>query len=449
MTLELGGLHDFLGRARWFGGKGRTFSLGEVRQVGAVGPVAVLLAEVTYDDGERELYQLPVVRYDEPQPHLEHALIGPWDSAGKGGFAYDAVHDREAMAAYLRAFIDPPERAQLVFVRLPGHDLDPDAQASLFSGEQSNSSVFFGEDAVLKLFRKITPGENPDVTTHRALTESGSAHVAALYGWIELSDDAGISHLGMLQPFLRTASDGWDLALASVRNLFAEADLHAEEVGGDFAGEAERLGETLAEIHAQLRVAFPTVEIAAGDLAERMAQRLDAAIEVVPELDAHRAGARELFTAVTGLGQVPAQRIHADLHLGQTLRTVAGWKIVDFEGEPVKPLAERLAPDSPWRDVAGLTRSFDYAPHAVAASLGDVDEDVRHQRAVRAAEWARRNRQAFLASYAGEGGLSSSDRILLTAYVVDKAIYECVYEARNRPTWLSIPVAAVARLTGG
>ena len=178
-----------------------------------------------------------------------------------------------------------------------------------------------------------------------------------------------------------------------------------------------------------------------------MAQRLDAALEVVPDLAEHRTGARDLFAAVAALGQVPVQRIHADLHLGQTLRTVNGWKIVDFEGEPAKPLAERLTPDSPWRDVAGMLRSFDYAPHAVAASLGDEDENVLHQRRVRATEWASRNRDAFLDAYTGEGGLGDMDRVLLTAYVVDKAVYECVYEARNRPNWLSIPLAAVARLT--
>lgn len=435
-------LAPFIGRSRWFGGKGRDFTVTGEKVVGTLGDsprVEVVLVEITYTGAETELYQVPLALYDDLQDHLEHALVG----TRNGRYAYDAVQDRHAMAAYLRAFGEAPvAQGDLRFVRLEGHDLDPDATASLFSGEQSNSSVFFGEDAVLKLFRKVTPGENPDVTTHRALTEAGSTHVAALYGWIEHGDE----QLGMLQQFLRTASDGWGQALASVRDLFAEADLHAEEVGGDFAGEAARLGDALAEVHHQLRDAFATSTMPASVLAEVMAQRLDAAIGVVPQLAEHADGARAVFAAVAGLGEVPVQRVHGDLHLGQTLRTVAGWKFVDFEGEPAKPLSERLLPDSPWRDVAGMTRSFDYAPHAVAASMPAEDADVEHQRGIRADEWARRNRRAFLAAYCGESGLGPADRTLLTAYVVDKAVYECLYEARNRPNWLSIPLEGVARL---
>ncbi|GAA4802327.1 hypothetical protein ACFQ0K_12940 [Nocardioides caeni] len=455
---------DFLAQSRWFGGKGRDFEVTRAEEIGRVpGPpdVVVVLAEVDYGSGETESYQLPLALYDEEQPHIDRALVGRWP-AGDGRFAYDAVHDRVAMAAYLRAFGDAPSTGaagnELTFVRLPGHELDLDAAASPFSGEQSNSSVFFGEDCVLKIFRKVTPGENPDVTTHRVLTESGSTHIAHLYGWVEspLVEVRGApatsletTHLAMLQQFLRTASDGWEIALASVRDLFAEADLHAAEVGGDFASEAARLGEALAEIHGQLRDAFGTDTVDAGFVADQMAARLAAAIEVVPGLAEHADGARTAFGALAGLGEIPVQRVHGDLHLGQTLRTVLGWKVVDFEGEPAKPLAERLLPDSPWRDVAGMTRSFDYAPHAVAASLPEDDPDVRHQRATRAGEWARRNRRAFLASYCGEAGFGATDRTLLTAYVVDKAVYECVYEARNRPTWLPIPLEGVARLVAG
>ncbi|MBM7519664.1 maltokinase N-terminal cap-like domain-containing protein [Nocardioides nitrophenolicus] len=434
-------LAPFLERSRWFGGKGRTFAVTgsrELLRLGSDPELVLLLVEVTYDDGgDRELYQVPLALYDEPQDRLEHALVGRWpDETGRP--AYDAPQDRAATAHLLRAFGNRPG-----FVRLPGHDLDLDAVGSLFSGEQSNSSVLFGEDSVLKLFRKVTPGENPDITTHRVLTEAGSPHVAQLYGWIEVED----LQLGMLQQFLRTASDGWDLALASVRDLFAEADLHAEEVGGDFASEAARLGSALAEVHAQLAESFPTTSLPGADLAAGMTERLAAAVEVVPELAAHADAAREVFATVAALGEVPVQRVHGDLHLGQTLRTVLGWKLVDFEGEPAKPLAERVLPDSPWRDVAGMLRSFDYAPHAVAESMPEEDPDVLHQRGVRADEWARRNRKAFLAAYLGGQPLWPAARALLTSYVIDKAVYECVYEARNRPTWLPIPLAGVARLT--
>ena len=131
---------------------------------------------------------------------------------------------------------------------MPGHELDLTTHSTLFSGEQSNSSVVFGDDSLMKVFRKVTPGDNPDIEIHEALTEAGNDNVAALYGWLEVPGHDGEPplHLAMLQQFLRTASDGWDLALASVRDLFAEADLHADEVGGDFAGEAHRLGVATA-----------------------------------------------------------------------------------------------------------------------------------------------------------------------------------------------------------
>jgi maltokinase len=147
---------------------------------------------------------------------------------------------------------------------------------------------------------------------------------------------------------------------------------------------------------------------------------------------------------VAALDGVALQRIHGDLHLGQTLRTSVGWKIVDFEGEPVKPLAERRLPDSPWRDVAGMLRSFDYAPHVVTRQV-EEDPDGHTQREFRTEEWAHRNRNHFLVAYAG-GELSAGEQALLDAYVADKAVYETVYETRNRPTWVSIPLEAIARI---
>jgi maltokinase len=254
----------------------------------------------------------------------------------------------------------------------------------------------------------------------------------------------------MLQQFLRTASDGWELALTSVRNLFAEADLYADEVGGDFAAEAQRLGEAVARIHLLLAEHFPTVARTTDDrraLASAMHERLDAALEVVPELAPHVDRLRELFDAVGSITSDTAQRVHGDLHLGQTLRTAKGWKIVDFEGEPAKPLAERVVPDSPWRDVAGMLRSFDYAPRVAAMTAAATGDDGSEQRAFRAAEWSARNQAAFLEAYAGRE-LTADEETLLAAYVADKAVYECVYEARNRPTWLSIPMAALSQPTG-
>ncbi len=168
----------------------------------------------------------------------------------------------------------------------------------------------------------------------------------------------------------------------------------------------------------------------------------------MPALDEHAPALRELFGAVGSLPAGTVQRIHGDLHLGQTLRTAKGWKIVDFEGEPAKPLGERVRPDSPWRDVAGMLRSFDYAPRVAAITAASADDTGSEQRSFRAAEWSARNQAAFLEAYAGHA-LDGDEQTLLAAYVADKAVYECVYEARNRPTWLAIPMAALNQILGG
>jgi len=452
-------LEPFLTQARWFGGKGRDCTITEVRRVAEVpggpadgGPrVAIDLAVVSYDDGDEDLYQLPLAFYAEPQGRLEHALIGQWDDPDFGpSYVYDAPHDREAMALWLRAFAEPPEpTSELMFHRVPGHELDLEAHSTLFSGEQSNSSVRFGEDSLMKVFRRVTPGVNPDVQIHEVLTRAGSEHVAALYGWLDTIDDKSdaVIQLAMLQQFLRTASDGFELAKASVRDLFAEADLHADEVGGDFAGEAARLGTAVADVHQMLRTTFGVDTAEPSSLAESMTARLDAALDVVPELADYADLLRGAFDALTGLDDVEVQRIHGDLHLGQTLRTVKGWKIVDFEGEPAKPLAERMLPDSVWRDVAGMLRSFDYAPHVVERAAAEGDDVGAYQRSYRGAEWSDRNRTSFVTAYAGRD-LTDTEQALLGAYEADKAVYEAVYESRNRPTWVNIPLAAIARLVG-
>jgi maltokinase len=438
-------LTSFVADARWFGGKGRDFELTEVREVPLADDVTTTLVTVSYADGGTDLYQVPFSSYDAPEERLGHALIGEWDEQ----FHYDAVHDREAMQGWLAAFAAAtPSQAHGAFHRIEDRELDLESHSTLFSGEQSNSSVAFGEDSLMKLFRRITPGSNPDIEIHEALTRAGSTHVAHLYGYVQ-SDHL---HLAMLQQFLRTASDGWDLALVSARNLFAEGDLHADEVGGDFAAEAHRLGAAVAEVHQLLAEEFPTRPLDLAGTAQAMRDRLTAALDVVPELAEHRGKLTERFDALSTLaGDHRAQRIHGDLHLGQTLRTSLGWKLVDFEGEPAKDLGERQLPDSPWRDVAGMLRSFDYAASAVARDLATTDDDEAAQIAYRAGEWVRRNTTAFLDGYMRqrEEALTSDELTLVTAYAADKAVYEAVYETRNRPAWVDIPLAALTRLADG
>jgi maltokinase len=454
-------LHAYLTHQRWFAGKGRDFevtgqlALPWLTEKGDEPAVRIELAEITFAGGDVEIYQVPIAYYSEPQDHLSHALIAAGETGELGeSLGYDALHDRVATRPLLRGILEERELDGLAFHCLELADRDLDVPSLLMTGEQSNSSLVFGEDAILKVFRRLVTGRNPDIEIHRVLTEAGVEHVAALLGWIEASwDDESrpgrqSADLAMLQRFLRTATDGWTLALTSVRDLYAEADLHADEVGGDFASEAHRLGAAVADVHLHLADLLGTTQWSRDDLravAGAMLQRLDAAVDAVPDLEPYADGLRQAFDDLAELDQaVTAQRVHGDLHLGQTLRTVRGWKLLDFEGEPAKPLAERVALDVPLRDVAGMMRSFSYA----AAHLL-VDHPNDPQIAYRAREWAGRNREAFCAGYAEAAGSDPcAQAVLMRAYEADKAVYEVVYEARNRPNWLPIPMAAIPRLAG-
>ena len=464
MTSEAGAeplepaLVEFISQARWFGGKGRAFSVTDVRVVPlqeGEPRVSIALITLSFEDGGSDVYQAPVVSYDEAQERLGHALI----AVVEGRYVYDALHDRDATHVWLERFQDASEdnpsttESGLVFHRSGKHDLDLTTHSTLFSGEQSNSSLAFGDDALMKVFRRMTPGVNPDIEIHDALTRAGTHSIAELYGWLELAPeetDGEPIQLAMLQQFLRTASDGWELALASARNLFAEADLHADEVGGDFAGEAHRLGVAVSEVHELLAEQFGTVPLDGSATAAAMRRRLAAATDVVPQLATHSGALEKVFARLED-AEGEAQRVHGDLHLGQTLRTSLGWKLVDFEGEPAKPLAERRLPDSPWRDVAGMLRSFDYAAQSVVKDLYSSDEPGS-QVTYRATEWVQRNRTAFLEGYVerrvdrGDPGMTPAEEAVIDAYEADKAVYEVIYEARNRPSWLDIPLQAIDRI---
>ena len=444
-------IEQFIAGARWFGGKGRGFEVSDTREIPLRGDLRIALVTVTFDGGETATYQLPIAYYDKPQEHLDHALIGTWVDHELGEvFGYDALHDHGMTPFLLQAFATAATYDDLVFHRVGDHDIDTEARSAVLSAEQSNTSVAFGEDCLLKVFRKVTQGRNPDIEVHARLTEAGVENIAALYGWAELETASGPPYqLAMLQQFLRTASDGWELALTSVRDLFASPDVSASEAGGDFAAEAHRLGNAVAEIHLALTNTFETDTLSPADLADGMASRLDAAVKIAPALEPHASALQARFDDLRSLdGEIPCQRVHGDLHLGQTLRTVKGWKIVDFEGEPAKPLEERVLPDSPWRDVAGMLRSFDYA----SESIDETPTEAGEHTASRAHEWADRNRSAFLDGYrevTGQDGRTGDAATIVSAYEVDKAVYEVIYETRNRPDWVRIPMGAIQRLTMG
>ncbi|MDF0530992.1 phosphotransferase [Tsukamurella sp. 8F] len=326
--------------------------------------------------------------------------------------------------------------------------------------DQSNSSVVLDGAVLLKVFRRVFPGPNPDVELTGALTRAGSPSVAPLLGSVEWTGaplTAQPTTLAMAQRFEANAADGWQLALASVRDLMAEGDLLAEEVGSDTAAEMLRLGGAVARMHADLRAtlgAAPAPGSGGPDDAGRgrfadLTAGLERAVIVVPQL----AGLRERVAAVARAaadeppGPWEFQRVHGDLHLGQALRTPSGWLLVDFEGEPAAEPAARRAPDHPLRDVAGILRSLDYAGRS---PLQDAGPGPSAQLRFRADEWTRRNRDAFCTGYAREAGADPRDTpAALRAFELEKALYEAVYEAQNRPSWIELPLHAIDVLTQG
>jgi maltokinase len=383
---------------------------------------------------------------------LTSAFVGAVPNENGETYAYDAMRDREATAPWLIHLVNASTIGPMHFHPAGVAYIPEGLPGDIVSGEQSNTSLIYGDQAILKLFRRLEPGLNPDVEVHDALRRTENEHIAPLLGHIEIDDPDPAkppATAAMLQRFVPNASDGWRLATASVRDLYAEGDLHADEVGGDFAADSERLGAATASVHKDMAAVLPTEPADEGwfrRLAEQMNARLDEAIGIVPQLAEHADGIRAVYAAVAGsTEQVVRQRVHGDLHLGQVLRTATGWILLDFEGEPARSLQSRRELDSPLRDVAGMLRSFDYAARHML-----VEQPDDPQRAYRAQEWAERNRTAYCSGYSAASGLDPcGDSPLLRAFEADKAVYECVYEARNRPHWLMIPLNSLSRISSG
>lgn len=470
MTSHLDQVQSFCASQRWFGEKGHDVVVDAMATSvwlsdDGVWPAVrigfVYCSGPPGSDIPIRVYQLPLSYHQAPAENLGHALIGDWDEQNLDDtrvWVYDALHDKEATPYWLDGLTNGRQLDGLEFhpVHAPETTtvVAEDAQSLVLTVEQSNTSLVFGDVALLKVFRRLEPGSNPGVEIESALTESGSKLVPEVLGsargsWPRAGGGTDSGELAMMTAFQKNATDGWSFATSSVRDLYAEADLHAEEVGGDFAGESHRLGASTAQVHAELATALGTDVWEKEKLVEHaaaMQRRLAQAVAAVPDLAPYAEGLGRAFANLAAAEEpVLVQRIHGDFHLGQVLRTIDGWKLIDFEGEPAKSLVERRALDTPVKDIAGMLRSFDYA----ARSLLLTDHDGDQQIAYRASEWASRNQQAFCDGYAEVAESDPREHsALLDAFLADKLIYEVLYEARNRPSWLRIPLAAAAQLAG-
>ena len=443
-------LAAWLVKQRWFAGKGRGLRdltiVADTEVVSGDPELRHLIVTVSYDTTVDYYQVLTGLRHELPD-ELQHVRIGQSDD---GRQVYDGLHDAELTRTLLAGIADDESVGRLRMRKIPRATFETALDSLVLGAEQSNTSLVFGEESILKVFRRVSPGPNPDLEVTTALAELGSQHVAEPFGWIESTLDGVPTSLAILSRYLRLASDGWSLAATSVRDLYAMEDgtgdgVRAADAGGDFAGEAYRLGTATAQVHRDLAAAFGTDELGDGalrELTDQMFRKLDQAEAAVPELGRYSEMIGDAYSSLAKVREpIPVQRVHGDYHLGQVLRTPeTGWVVLDLEGEPATPLAQRRARSSPLRDVAGMLRSFDYA-----ARHQLIGHPEQFSRTAVAGDWVRRNASAFCAGYAEAGGLDPDENdLLLRALQLDKAVYEVLYEARHRPSWLQIPLDSLA-----
>ncbi|MEO7270158.1 MAG: phosphotransferase [Knoellia sp.] len=459
--LEL--IDAWMGTQRWYAAKGTSPSLRRLaswRLGDPAGEVGVEVLIVADDSGPSPItYQVPLTYRGAPVAGLEGALVGIMEHSVLGTrWVYDAPHD-PVYAAQLVELLQGRVRAESTAASDAFDDSVVATPAStwtrsvtvqgskVLSGEQSNTSVILdcvdaagaSVPVIVKVFRMLSAGENPDVVLQSALVEHGSRRVPAVVGsvagqWPEAGSEGGrtaYGHFVFAQEFLPGVEDAWRVALEAVR------------AGEDFSGPARALGEATAEVHAMLAEALGTTETSpdvAREIVAGMRDRYTAAAAEVRALHDHDDAVSAIFDAAEGVNWPALQRIHGDYHLGQVLHTSdGGWLLLDFEGEPLRPLVERNQPDQWIRDIAGMLRSFDYAGGS-----------VEHSSDASARAWVTDTQQAFLDGYAANAGTDPRERpSLLAAFELDKAMYEVVYEVRNRPSWVDIPLAAIERLAAG
>jgi maltokinase len=425
-------LIEFITAQRWFGSKTREVIHARVIDRAVLRDddprLELLLVEVGFDTGTHETYQLladaglDVLGDPRQVRELVHMIrSGRNVPAGEGVVEFGSVEGFAGMGQELR-------------------------DARPISSEQSNSSVVFDEELILKVFRRLEAGINPELEMLRFLTESGFENIAQLAGWYAYAGRPMDSTLGILQRFVAEGRDGWEMAL----------ELVPRQAEG-FVQRLRRLGEVTGTMHTVLGSSPDDPGFAPEEASQESLGLLTASVDDeiesifidlsddLDEIAPIRGRGQEVrerlrhLTQIGDLGRVI--RHHGDFHLGQTLYADDDWVIIDFEGEPARALPDRRRKRSPLRDVAGMLRSFAYVQSAIPLLRGGNPPP----------DFELRARAAFLDGYhetvdtrlVPSGG--SFDR-LLAVFELEKAVYELRYELNNRPDWLSIPVAGIVRL---
>ncbi|HYJ79029.1 MAG TPA: maltose alpha-D-glucosyltransferase [Longimicrobiaceae bacterium] len=499
----------WLAEQRWFRGKARDPVSVDLADHGVVeterSPKIVLsVAEVRYADGGAERYLLPSTFHPVAAPGSGPEPVVSLSTPSGEARLYEALRDRRTPGALLDLIVGerdvPGTRGRFEARRAPGAEITvPPGPARLMGAEQSNTSIVFDDRLVLKVYRKLEQGINPDLEVTRYLVERGGfGNVPALAGWMDYVDgDGGRSAVAGLFRFVPNRGDAWTVTLRALDRYLSAASRSAadpetvagREAVGRMAGDAfpafRRLGGTTARMH--LALARPSddrafapepvdrgdvqrwiqafrrqVDAVTGELGRRVdvlpgsfpggvRDRLAALVRSAPDLR----GRAEDLRALAGAGTLRT-RLHGDYHLGQVLRAEeAGpdgteWYVLDFEGEPARPLDERRAKLSPLRDVAGMLRSFGYAVRVALQDFQGEDLSVRTALEKWSAAWEQEARAHFLAGYREAVGdapiVPANEELLLRALAVfelEKAVYELGYEANNRPDWIGVPLQGI------
>ncbi len=408
--------------------------------------LAAAVAEIRFQPGTHELYQL-LLGFRPQAEGWDDDRIGESD----GFTAYDALADPELSRALVRlmadnAMVEAGEGViefRSVEGQIAGEGL---GEVQRLDAEQSNTSVVFGDRLILKAYRRLEAGLNPELEMLRFLTERGFPNIAALAGWYAYVGKPLNTTLGILQAFVPNAPDGWELALAALQND-----------PGSFLARLRRLGEVTGAMHTTLagdatdaafcpeepsQEALPLLVATVDEEIEELFLDLPD-VEVLEPVRGRGEEVRERLRQIAQLGPVGRTiRHHGDYHLGQVLWDGEDWVILDFEGEPARSLSERRRKRSPLRDVAGMVRSFAYAASASQLVNGATPPDG----------WEERAREEFLGGYFDTVDRTliptsqESIRRLLSVFELEKAVYELRYELNHRPDWLGIPVAGILRL---